>query len=107
MTGGNSNERLLRFLQTTPEQQAAIDRILEGRLAPQVPALAAPPAVEAEAFITKAEAAKRLNRDVRTITTWMRKGIVPYYRIAHSVMFKWSEVEKQLAATCRAGRPGF
>ena len=30
-TPANSNERLLRFLSATPEQQAAIDRILEGR----------------------------------------------------------------------------
>ena len=105
-TPNNPNERLLRFLQATPEQQAAIDRILEGRLAPQPPAPPAP-AVAGEGFITKAEAAKRLNRDVRTITTWMRKGLLPYYRIAHSVMFKWSEVEKQLAATCRVGRHGF
>ena len=29
---GNGNERLLRFLQATPEQQAAIDRILEGKM---------------------------------------------------------------------------
>jgi len=34
MTGGNPNERLLRFLQATPEQQTAIDRILEGRMEP-------------------------------------------------------------------------
>src|SRR5262245_8812729 len=32
MTANNSNERLLRFLQATPEQQTAIDRILEGRV---------------------------------------------------------------------------
>ncbi len=30
----NPNERLMRFLQATPEQQEAIDRILEGRIAP-------------------------------------------------------------------------
>ena len=101
----NPNERLLRFLQATPEQQAAIDRVLEGRLAPPPPAPVAP-AVAAESFITKAEAAKRLNRDVRTLTTWMRRGLIPYYKIAHTVVFKWSEVEKQLAATCRCGRPG-
>ncbi len=41
MTGTNSNERLMRFLQATPEQSAAIDRILEGRVAPQ-PAAPAP-----------------------------------------------------------------
>ena len=34
-SGAISNERLLRFLSATPEQQAAIDRILEGRLAPE------------------------------------------------------------------------
>ena len=38
MTGTNPNERLLRFLQASPEQQAMIDRILEGRLAPEPPA---------------------------------------------------------------------
>lgn len=39
MTAPNPNERLLRFLQATPEQQAAIDRILEGRMdrAPETP----------------------------------------------------------------------
>jgi hypothetical protein len=64
-------------------------------------------AVPAEGFITKAELAKRLNRTVRTMTSWMRRGLIPYYQIAHTVVFKWSEVEKQLAATCRVARPRF
>lgn len=34
MTAINPNERLLKFLQATTEQQAAIDRILEGRMEP-------------------------------------------------------------------------
>jgi hypothetical protein len=103
----NPNERLLRFLTATPEQQAAIDRIL--RLAPLPPepeAHGAEPTTTAEPFITKAELGKRLNRDVRTMTTWMRKGLIPYYKIEHSVVFKWSEVEKQLAATCRVTTTG-
>ena len=35
----NPNDRLMRFLQATPEQQAAIDRILEGKIdvAPEPP----------------------------------------------------------------------
>jgi len=33
VTANNSNERLLRFLQATPEQQAIIDRVLEGKMA--------------------------------------------------------------------------
>ncbi len=101
MSGSISSERLMRFLSATPEQQTAIDRILEGRVAP----LPEAPAATAEPFISKAEVAKRLNRDVRTITTWMRSGLIPHYKIAHTVVFKWSEVEKQLAATCRVAWP--
>jgi excisionase family DNA binding protein len=39
MTASNPNERLLRFLQATPEQQVLVDRILEGKLeaVPAVP----------------------------------------------------------------------
>ncbi len=39
MATTNPNERLLRFLSATPEQQAAIDRILEGKTerAPEPP----------------------------------------------------------------------
>ncbi len=110
MSGSISSERLMRFLSATPEQQTAIDRILSGQLSLDAIALRAAavpaPAAGAEPFITKAEVAKRLNRDVRTMTTWMRVGLIPYYRIAHTVVFKWSEVEKQLAATCRVARPG-
>src|SRR5215475_2064761 len=93
----NPNERLLRFLTATPEQQAAIDQILSGRVAPLPPGPELQAGVAAEPFITKAELGKRLNRDVRTMTTWMRKGLIPYYKISHTVVFKWSEVEKQLA----------
>ena len=35
MTTPNPNERLLRFLQATPDQQAAIDRILDGKVEPE------------------------------------------------------------------------
>jgi excisionase family DNA binding protein len=41
-TGLSSEQRILRLLQASPEQQAAIDRILDGRLAPQPPAPEAP-----------------------------------------------------------------
>ena len=36
MSTPNPNERLLRFLQATPDQQAAIDRILDGKAEPEV-----------------------------------------------------------------------
>ena len=34
-TGFGGEQRILRLLQASPEQQAAIDRILEGKLAPE------------------------------------------------------------------------
>jgi excisionase family DNA binding protein len=34
MSGTHSNERLLKFLQASPEQQALIDRILNGEVEP-------------------------------------------------------------------------
>jgi len=37
VNGATSNERLMRFLSATPEQQASIDRILEGRREPEAP----------------------------------------------------------------------
>ncbi|WCJ60321.1 hypothetical protein NXS98_04090 [Fontisphaera persica] len=109
MNGSISTERLLRFLQATPEQQAAIERILDGPTeAPAQAAVATAAAgtglVPAEPFISKAEAAMRMGKDVRTITTYMRKGLLPHYKLGHTVVFKWSEVEKQLAVMCRVNR---
>jgi len=37
----DANERMLKFLQATPEQQAAIDRVLAGQ--PQAPAVSVGP----------------------------------------------------------------
>ena len=42
MSTTNSNERLIRFLQATPEQQAAIDRILDGLVEAPRPASTGP-----------------------------------------------------------------
>ena len=59
----------------------------------------------AEGYINKAEVARRMQKQVRTVDNWMRRGILPYYKIGRSVAFKWSEIEKQLAMTCRVARP--
>jgi excisionase family DNA binding protein len=55
----------------------------------------------AEGFINKDEVAQRLKKTLRTIDNWMRRGLLPYYKIGRSVCFKWSEVESHLAQTCR------
>ncbi len=59
-TGLSSEQRLLKMLQASPEQQAAIDRILLGQveLGPVAAEAAAAVAVAAEPYITKAEVAR-------------------------------------------------
>ena len=57
-----------------------------------------------EPYIDKAEVAKRLGRTVRCIDNWMKRGLIPYYKIGRSVSFKWSDVEAQLSQTCRVSR---
>ena len=52
-------------------------------------------------FCNKKEVAFRLNKTVRTVENWMKRGILPYYKIGRSVEFIWSEVEERLQKTCR------
>ncbi len=60
--------------------------------------------VPVEEFINKAEVARRLKKQIRTIDNWMQCGILPYYKIGRSVVFKWSEIEASLAKKCRVSR---
>jgi excisionase family DNA binding protein len=64
---------------------------------PQLPEMAEP-------YIGKPEVAKRLNKTLRTIDNWMARGILPYFKIGRSVVFKWSDVEAHLSQTCRVAR---
>lgn len=57
-----------------------------------------------EGFIGKIEVAQRLNKTLRTVDNWMQRGILPYYKLGRSVVFKWSDVEAHLARTCRVCR---
>jgi excisionase family DNA binding protein len=57
-----------------------------------------------EGFIDKPEMARRLNKTIRTVDNWMQLGLLPYYKIGRSVVFKWSDVETHLAQTCRVAR---
>ncbi len=57
----------------------------------------------AEPYINKQELAKRMNKKLRTVDNWMRRGMIPYYKIGHSVLFKWSDVDTHLKQTCRHG----
>ena len=59
-----------------------------------------PPAVP-EGYLSKPEIARRLHKTIRTVNNWMKRGLLPYYKIGRSVEFKWNEVESHLARTCR------
>lgn len=65
---GNQNERLLRFLQATPEQQAAIDRILDGRME------AAPEAAKGPLLMMIKDAAELLGVHRATIWRLLKAG---------------------------------
>lgn len=54
-----------------------------------------------EPFIDKKEACRRLSLKQRTIDSWMRRGVLPYYKMGQSVRFKWSEINTKLTRTCR------
>ena len=59
-----------------------------------------------EGFITKVEVAKRLNKTLRTVDNWMKRGLLPYFKIGRSVSFRWSDVEAHLAQNCRVCKRG-
>ena len=59
-----------------------------------------------EVYIKKSEVARRLQKQVRTVDNWMKRGLLPYYKIGRTVCFKWSEVEARLRETCRVDRAG-
>ena len=59
-----------------------------------------------EPFIDKAETAKRLGKQPRTMDDWMKWGIIPFSKMGHSVAFRWSEVQEHLARTCKVSRRG-
>lgn len=54
-----------------------------------------------EHYIDKHECARRLGRTVRSVDTYMAKGLLPYYKLGRTVAFKWSEVDATIQAKCR------
>ena len=59
-----------------------------------------------ELFINKLEVGRRTGMRPRTIDAWMKRGLLPYYKLGRSVRFKWSEVEAHLARTFLVARKG-
>ena len=57
-----------------------------------------------EGFIRKREVALRVGKTVRTVDAWMRSGVLPYFKIGRSVLFRWSDVEKHIISNYRSQR---
>ena len=51
-----------------------------------------------EILLDKRETARRLNKSVRTIDAWMKRGRLPYIKVERSVFFRWSAVLEKLEA---------
>lgn len=49
-----------------------------------------------EILIDKREAARRLNKSVRTIDAWMKAGRLPYIKVGRSILFRWRAVLEKL-----------
>ena len=83
----NPNERLMRFLQATPEQQAAIDRILEGKVAPE------PEPPKGPLLMLIKDAAALLG--VHRVTIWrlVRAGRLEPVELLGSVRVRRADVE--------------
>lgn len=60
-----------------------------------------------EGYIDKREVARRLRCGMRTLDRWMKRGIVPHFKISKKVLFKWSEVEGVLERNCHVDRGGW
>jgi excisionase family DNA binding protein len=58
----------------------------------------------AESYLTKREVAERLHKKVRTIDNYMKQGILPYFKLGRSVLFRWSDVQKHLERHYRVDR---
>ena len=56
---------------------------------------------DAEGYINKVEVARRMNIKLRTVDNWMRRKFIPYYKLGHTVLFRWSEIEQHIGKTCR------
>jgi excisionase family DNA binding protein len=49
-----------------------------------------------EPYITKLTVAERMDVEIRTVTRYMRRGVLRHYKFGPMVRFKWSEVERDL-----------
>lgn len=87
----NPNERLLKFLQATPEQQAAIDRVLEGKMEP------APEPPKGPLLMRVKDAAALLGVHRGTIWRLVKAGRLETVKLLGSLRVRRSDLEALVA----------
>jgi hypothetical protein len=50
----------------------------------------------ADEILDKPKLAGRLDKSVRTIDAWMKRGKLPYIKVGRSVLFRWGAVLEKL-----------
>ncbi len=86
-TGLSSEQRILRLLQASREQQAAIDQILEGRLAPQ------PAAPKGPLLMMVRDAAELLGVDRTTTWRLVKAGRLETVELLGSLRVRRADIE--------------
>ena len=113
-------ERTVRILQASPEDLARIDEILAGPMPAATPApgkievtkvepvaASAPTWVgDRDEFLGKVELAAKMKVAPRTIENWQRAGLLPYVKVAHTILFHWPEVVEYVTRNFRVARRG-
>jgi excisionase family DNA binding protein len=52
-------------------------------------------------YIDKKELAARLKLTPRTIEVWCKQGRIPWFKIGHTVRYRWEDIQKHLAENCQ------
>jgi hypothetical protein len=81
---------------TFPKVPAASLESTPERTQLEAPAMSTAVSHTGDELLTKQELAARLKKTPRCIEQWMRRGYLPYIKIAHTVRFKWHEVLEAL-----------
>lgn len=97
-TGLSSEQRILRLLQASPEQQAAIDRILEGKLAPE------PQAPRGPLLMRVKDAAILLGVHRTTMWRLVKAGRLETVELLGSLRVRRADVEGLAAGQHAAGK---
>jgi excisionase family DNA binding protein len=57
-----------------------------------------------QGLLTKAQSAEYCQVRTRTIDNWMKRGLIPYYKIGKAVRFRIDDIQAHLDKTCRVAR---